>query len=345
MAIERLSRVALAMFVVSPVAGCDDGAGTGGASTTSSSTVSASSGTTSSTSATSSGSSSTGGGCALPAGCAAPAKDCVGSVDNAGQTKFGLRVTWLDLVAPQSLDTPVLKNVIEGGALPLDMSCNLFGSGNFVWLMEFDTAASTMKTGGAKPGGPASAGFAFVDEMVPAVTGMIHVQPTTLPGLKPDAQGAFSSTADADVVLPIYTGQTATSAVLLPLHRMRFTMGTLSADQNCVGHYNAAGLDPENLCVQDDTHPAFLQGGAVDAVIVLEEADNIVVDVLNESLCVLLSGDPNQFGEPNAQGLTVCKRTGGVIDFKGDTCSSASGGCDDAVKFSATYAASSIQIN
>lgn len=332
---RRLVRFASASFSLTMLLGCDDGGATGAGGGASTSTSSGS--TITSTGATST---TTGGGCAPPAACAAPVKDCIGYADNAGQAKFGLRMTWLDLVAPMSLDTPVLKNVIEGGAVPQDMSCNLFGGGTFVWLMEFDTAASTLKTGGAKAVADVTTGFAFADETV----GPLHVQPVTIAGVKPDAQGAFSSTTDVDLLLPIYLDQSGTSSILVPMRRVHFTMSTLSADQNCIGHFNASGLDPANFCVPDDTHPAYLQGGGVDAIIVLEDADTVVVTQLNTSLCALVSGDPNTYGEKNAQNVTVCKRTNGVIDFKGDACSSGAG-CNDAVKFGANYAAASVKIN
>lgn len=70
---------------------------------------------------------------------------------------------------------------------------------------------------------------------------------------------------------------------------------------------------------------------------------------LNQTLCVLLSGDAAQYGEKNAQGVTVCKRdAANVIVFEGDWCGAgdqpASGGCADTVKALASFAAQGVKI-
>ncbi len=53
-------------------------------------------------------------------------------------------------------------------------ACNLDGSGTFSWLLQFDTTAGTLKTGGARPVAEPTTGYSFEEGMVAA--GGEHVQ-------------------------------------------------------------------------------------------------------------------------------------------------------------------------
>lgn len=333
----RFSNVILGLFgagVVSAAAlvGCggSDSGNSGGSGGGSSTTTTTGTGTTS-------------GGlpCSPGASCKAADTECIGLVDNKDQMKFGLRMSQLDVTAPAALTAGIVAGIVSGAVTPSNMGCNLNGSATFNWLIQFDLAASSIKTGGAKPVTDPTAGYDFVNEMVSGK----QLAPITYDGVKPDASGNFSITMGKDLLVPIYLDTGATSVVILPLKNARLSMGKLSASQNCIGHYNAEGLDPTGACLPDAKNKAFVDGGKLEGIITLEDADTVEISTLHQTLCVLLSQNASMYGESNASGLTVCKRTGGVIDFQGDTCSMAGQSCKDSVALSADFAASSIKIN
>ncbi len=266
---------------------------------------------TSATSTSASSSSSTSGGlpCSPPATCPAADKACIGLVSNQSLTKFGLRLSELDLTAPASFTTGIVGQVVAGAVLPSVPACNIQGSATFSWLLQFDTVAGTLKTGGARPVTNPNLGYSFDDEMITQGTTTFHIQPVTYPGVTPDAAGTFSVTIGQDLVMPIFLDAAGTSVVLLPMHAVRLVMGTLSSNQDCIGSYDAAGLQPANNCQPDATTPEFLDGGSLDGYITLEDADTVVIATLGESLCVLLSGNAAMYGmtKPGSN-VTVCKR-------------------------------------
>lgn len=150
---------------------------------------------------------------------------------------------------------------------------------------------------------------------------------------------------DGALAMPIFLGSSDAAALVLPLRNVRLR-GTLSASGNCIGSYNAAGLEPTNLCQPDAAHSSFVNGGNGKAFILLEEADTVLVQQLDESLCVLLSGDAARYG--NGAVTAHCKRTAGANDFAGGWCSTtntaATASCHDAVAFRFDYAAGSVKI-
>jgi hypothetical protein len=269
-------------------------------------------------------------------------------VSNKGQTKFGLRMSELDVTSPTALTTGIVKNIV-GGAVGLDLaSCNLSGSATFSWLLQFDTTANTLKTGGAKPVTDPTQGYSFDMETVNGIA----VAPVTFPGITVAADGSFSVTTGADLVIPIFLNAQGTSSVLLPIHQGRLTMGKLSSDNDCIGTYNAQGLDPANSCNPDSTHPQFNAGASLDGYITLEEADGVIITAANESLCVLLSGNSTMYGTPSADagGANVCKRdANGKIVYQGHWCAStnmaATSTCADAEQLKGNFSASSVKIN
>jgi hypothetical protein len=254
----------------------------------------------------------------------------------------------LDLTKPAALTSGIVATTV-GSALALDdFTCNLNGSGTFSWLLQFDRTASTLKTGGARPVGDPTMGYAFDDEMITQGPTTFHVQPITFASTTPGATGMFGVTTGQDILMPIFLDAAGTSVVLLPLHQLRFTMGTLSASQDCIGTYNASGLEPANNCQPDATHPQFIDGASLDGFIALAEADTVVVSAIAETLCVLLSGNASMYGD-GAQPVSHCKRdANNDILFAGDWCSStnmpASGTCADSVTLAGHFAASSILI-
>jgi hypothetical protein len=280
-------------------------------------------------------------------------KTCLGLTDNKGLTKFGLRISELDVTSPKALTSGIVNTTVAGNITPNDKSCNLQGSATFSWLIQFDTTAGTLKTGGAKPATDPATGYSFDDEMLTQGTQMFHVQPVTYTGVTPDAMGKFTVTMGADLIVPIFLNAAGTSVVLLPLHQARLSTGTLSSDNNCIGTYNAAGLDPGQTCQPDSTHPLFNTAGTLEGFITLEEADTVIVSAINQTLCVLLSGSASMYGTPVTMGsttTTVCKRdSSNKIVYQGAWCSgtnmAATPSCADADDLKANFAASSILIN
>jgi hypothetical protein len=311
--------------------GCGDGGGSGGGNGGGSST----------STSTSTSSGNTGFPCSPKASCTAVDKECLGLVDNASG-KAGLRMAHLDLTKPEALTKGVVKNVVLGAVVPNIPSCNVQGTATFNWLIQFDPATNKIKSGGAKPVADPTKGYDFVDETINGLA----VKPFEA-DLTVGADGAFSMATGVDLVVPIFLDTMGTNAVLLPLHAARLINGTLSKSKNCIGKYNAEGLSPANNCLGDATTPTFITDAELDGYITLLEADNVIIDSLGQSLCVLLSGDAATYGTGGSP--NKCKMTGGVIDFKGDWCAAtnmaAGGGCSDAVTLGAKFAASSVKIN
>ncbi|MFT3771334.1 MAG: hypothetical protein QM820_38450 [Minicystis sp.] len=334
--------------------------GNGGSSATGVPTSSGSPTTTSgSPSTTSSGSMTSSGGitcpgtppltgaCAPGASCAAKGSTCLAPVAQASSPTPGLRMSQITFKQPAVFTKGIVASVFQGAVVPSDPSCNLNGSGTLSWLLRFDLAAGTLTTGGAKPSPSVAGPYAFIDEQLPSGNDLIPVQPVVM-SVSIDGNCTFKTSA-ADVMIPVFLDGGGTQSVILPLRNLSFHDSKLSDFGSCIGRYNAQGLSPQNSCLADSQNNSFLEGGVVDATMLLEDADHIIVSSLNESLCVLISQNPSQFGTPNAQGVTVCKRdANNQIIFKGDWCaatdSPAGNGCSDAVKMSATFAAQGVKI-
>jgi hypothetical protein len=272
---------------------------------------------------------------------------CLSSLDQSSATVFGLRMAQLTLELPTALTEGATAQVLSSAMLPALPTCNVDGTGTFSWLLRFDTGAGTLTTGGARPVADPSAGYAFDEETIVAdATTSFQVAPVLLTStVTPEC--AFASTA-ADVVMPAFLDPMGATSLLLPLHQVTFTNGRVSADNGCIGEYNASGLDPQNACQPDGMTPAFLDGANVSAFITLEEADHVIVTALSESLCVLLSGDPSTFGAPSGTVLRCTRAASGDILFKGDWCAAtnekATPGCEDAMRFSGAFAAIGVKI-
>jgi hypothetical protein len=286
-------------------------------------------------------------GCTLPASCAAADKTCIGLVNNQGLTTFGLRMSELRLTSPTSLGTiPIANNVATH--VP---SCNLTGGALLSWLLQFDTQAKTLKTGGAKPVADPTQGYSFDSETLLGTA--FAIAPATFNDVVPDSQGKFSvaSGSGVDLVVPIFGDSGGLNAVLLPMHQVRFSSAALSSNNDCIGAYNGAGLDPGNACGPDDTNPQFLGQANVDGYITLEEADQVAVVSSNASLCVVLSGDSSMYGTPSpgpGHYASCTRDTGGKIVYQGGWCAATNAAatvtCADAVQVKGTFAASSVKI-
>jgi hypothetical protein len=88
----------------------------------------------------------------------------------------------------------------------------------------------------------------------------------------------------------------------------------------------------------------------------LEDADAVIITLLDESLCVLLAGSDPTYITTNSSGVSVCARYGadagaeaGAIIYQGDWCAgtnaAATKSCADSQHVAAAFAAASIKIN
>ena len=302
--------------------------------------------TTSSTGTGASGAGGASGGACEPSeGCPDVVSDCVAFTDNAGKDTFSLRISQLDITTPAALSSPVVAGLLNLGITQDFPACTspdgfpLFnGDGSFNWIFEFNKTAGTVRTGGAALETDPTAGYCYINEMIDG----FDVAPLELP-VTFEANGSFTLTGTADVVVPIYTSPTdATSFILLPLRGVQISGGTISEDNNCIGTFNGDGLDPQNLCLASDDAPAFLGGATLEGYITLEDADAIEVPQLGDaSLCSLLV--PAEFVMDGK-----CIREAGEITYEGDWCagmpntagSAATATCKDAVRLSSTFTAS-----
>jgi hypothetical protein len=248
----------------------------------------------------------------------------------------------LDISLPTTLGpTSDLGSMLIGIVEPADIACYQLGTATFNWLLRFDTAASTLEIGGAKPVADPTAGYAFVSQTIQGTV----VAPATFTNVKPDAAGKFDTGATGqDLVVPIYLDTAGTQALLIPLRAAKITNATLSSSQGCIGSYNA-NRDPANECFADETHPAYINGGDVSGLISLEDADKIEITSLAVTLCVALTGTTG-VPDPGTGAFNVCERdTSNKIVPQGDACLAGGTGCNDAFAFTAKFAASSIKIN
>ena len=262
--------------------------------------------------------------------------ECIAIADNSGKTQLGLRMAQISWEKPAALTNPVVAGLLESNTTMNLPECNLAGDGTLSWLLELDTAAGTLKTGGARPAADPTAGYCFVNEML----GTTLVAPIVLNG---GVCGKIDVAVGGDVVIPVFFDIAASGYLLLPFSELRITGAVLSSDQSCIGVYNADKLLVQDSCEPGDV-PRFTDAGAIDAYITLEDADAVIIEPLDQSLCVLLTGDPGDGGSP-----MKCERdpATAVILAMGDWCSAtnSAGGCADSLKVASTFAASAVEIN
>lgn len=330
--------------------------GTGGAGgSTGSTTTSASTTSTTTTTTTTTGTGGSGGAlppCALTKPvCTAVKSDCVALVDNSTLDDFALRIAQISFFKPDAFTGVLEKSAFLTSVTMNLKDCNLKGSGTFSWLVELDLPKGQFTLGAAKPPADPHDGYSFVDETV-MQNGMPYQITPTKGTISVAADGTINPEVIDSIILPAYLDAAATQLLLVPLHKARLYDTKLSSDHNCVGSYNAFGLKPENGCLPNIPQNiySFIDGGRFDGYILLEEADQIIIEPfgLNRSLCVLLSNNASVFGDGGSP--AKCKRDGnGKIKFGGDWCAATNGGADascyDAVQFDVGFAASAVKLN
>lgn len=283
--------------------------------------------------------------------CTQVPSDCLALVDNASREKQGFRIQHVTMYQPEAFASDTVEGWAILNAITMNLpDCQLEGSGTLDWLIELDTTSSIIRVGAAKPVADPTQGYTFVDETIDWEGVPFVVTPRSiLTSIGED--GTIDAETIDQIVLPIYLDQAATQMIMMPIHQLRIYDAKLSADHNCIGHYNAEGLDPGNNCKPDEAGgvPAFIDGAKTDGYITLEEADQVIITAfgLNRSLCVELSGDAGTWGDGGSP--VRCERESGAIRFPGDWCSAtngpADGSCFDAMRFDQGIAAAAIQIN
>ena len=282
--------------------------------------------------------------------CSIVKSDCLAVHDNAGKSSFAIRVAQLDFYQPVAF-TGTLEQAAFLASVSMNLpKCNLKGSGTFSWIVNVDKTAGTFQVGAAKPPKDPHDGYSYVNENITLSGKTFPIAPASGP-MTLDADGSIHPAMIENILLPAYLDAAATNLILVPLHKVRILETKISADQNCVGSYNAAGLKKSNGCLPDVNAgiSSFTIGGKIDGYIDLEEADNIIITSfgLNRSLCVLLSNSAGTYGDGGNP--AKCKRDGGgQIKFNGDWCAAtnlpADATCYSAVAFFAGFAGSGVEL-
>jgi hypothetical protein len=281
-------------------------------------------------------------------------QECLAIVQNAGSPRFGLRIAELGVQTPAVFAHGFLASVLSywfGPSLPgcaASWSSLWNWSGASSWLLRFDLGAGTLTMGGAAPPADPAQGYTFFDGMVPQGAQVYHAAPVTFVLVtSPDGSLGTAAPQDLDLAMFFPAGKvTRTGPVVLPLHALAASNVVVSPSHDCIGRCDPADFTfPQ--CLSVDPNALYLHGGHLESYVSLEEADAISISAAEQSLCVLLTGD--SFDNCDGIGpVCHCKRTGGVIDFKGDWCSQtnapATATCADAVRFAADFAASAVTI-
>src|SRR5687767_4682405 len=90
-----------------------------------------------------------GGDCTPPAACTDVVSECIAQEDNTGSETPGLRMSYLTITTPEALAKKFVKQLVLDAVLLDKAACYLDGEGTFSWLLQFDKATGTLKTGGA----------------------------------------------------------------------------------------------------------------------------------------------------------------------------------------------------
>ncbi|HEX7666526.1 MAG TPA: hypothetical protein VF407_18495 [Polyangiaceae bacterium] len=283
----------------------------------------------------------TGSGCPIDSKCGDPAT-CLPLADNASKSKWDFRMRRLNVAAPDALAEAFVQNTVVTANIDLKGTaaapvCGDKGAGAFNWLLEVDKNANTLETGGAIPGDPFGAGYCFYNHTTAAGIAVAPAKLTT----HFDASGnTFDTDPVEKLLVPIFLNGDVNNVIVLPLTNVAMKGVTLSDNDNCIGSFNLGALS--STCDEDpSTCSKWKTAGSLAGYITLEDADNVNIDILTESLCVLLTK-----ATKDANGK--CPRDGsGKLTVTGDYCSTtqSAGGCQDSYWLAATFAAAAVTIN
>ncbi len=274
-------------------------------------------------------------GCNIDEGTCGAASTCLPLANNSGKRQQDFRFRRLNVAAPEALAAEFIQKTVVTANVDLDAKqCGEVGKGLFSWLARIDRDTNELLTGGAPPPrDPLKQGFCFARFNANG----IPIEPARL---KIAFEGnTFKTVEKQRLNVPVFLSDDLASSIVLPLSDVIVQGVTVSSDGNCIGKLNTAGIRAD--CTDDPgACSKWTTAGALGGYMTLEEADAVIIrDLSGRSLCVVLSR-----GVPGPDGR--CKRTNGVIDFKGDYCSKdkQAGSCQDSVWLAATFAASAVNI-
>jgi hypothetical protein len=286
----------------------------------------------------------TGSGCVIQTECGSAAT-CLPLADNSSKSVLDFRMRRLNVAAPAALAEAFVQNTvvtanIDLAGTPAKPVCGDEGAGAFNWLLEVDKTANTLKTGGAIPAADVfGTGYCFYNHITPG--GGINVTPSTIPITFDSTGNTFATSPISKLEVPIFLNGDVNSVIVLPLTNVVMQGVTLSDSNNCIGSFNIQALDNTCAEIDDSQCSKWHTAGALGGFITLKEADNVSIDVLNESLCVLVT-QTTKGPDSKCQ-----KDASGNIIAKGDYCSTTNspGGCQDSNWLAATFAAAAVKVN
>ena len=272
-----------------------------------------------------------------------PGAECLAKHDNSGSNIWQGRLSQIQVLQPAALATTLVQGtIIDTGVSLAQPECYEEGDGTFIWLFEFNSETGILKTGGGEPPTDPKAGSCFIS--LPNAS--LPTEPIEVQVDINEATREFSAQG-IDVVVPIFLDPAdLTKVVLLPLHEVAFGGQWNGDDHNCIGKFNGDTLEPVNLCKPDtrsDPEAAlWTNGGHLEGYITIAEAEQVVIDDLNTTLCILLAG--NDY----ADDAKLCRNAANeppTGDWCSQTNSAADANCADAYKLAADFAASAFKIN
>ncbi|HSO37475.1 MAG TPA: hypothetical protein VLT33_33350 [Labilithrix sp.] len=278
----------------------------------------------------------TGGGCAIDEAKCGSASTCMPLGDNRGRTVLDFRIRRLNIAAPDSLAALDFQAKVTIPTIDLKSAqCGEHGSDSWAWLMRLDREKKTLTTGGAPPSSdPFALGYCFFNSERQGK----KIAPAAGIPVRLDKDGTvFSSGGSAKLTMPLFVGGDPNALVLLPITDFAVRNVTTSAEDNCIGSFNAKALD--GACVEDPAKCSkWRTAGAMAGYITLEDADGVDVSAFKQSLCSLLTKSKT----------AKCPRdAAGKISLQGDYCGATRKACDcrDSFWVAATFAASAVRIH
>lgn len=260
-----------------------------------------------------------------------PGSACLATHDNSQAPVWQARLSELDVIRPDAFATRLVEDTILDTALDRP-DCFQYGKGNFNWLFQIDTRTGLLKTGGGKPVVGTESGSCFAH--MPAA--VLPIAPAEVSVQIDPAVNQFMAT-NIDVVIPVFMDPVDFSrAFLIPLRAITLQGAWRSDEHNCVGQYDGDNLSADNLCLPEQpAGTAWVTGGAIRGHIRIDEAALVRIEDLGTTLCILLAG--NDYADTAQQ----CRDASGLRP-EGDWCSAtnSAGGCADAFRFEAEFAAS-----
>lgn len=248
------------------------------------------------------------------------------------------RLRSLYVATPEILSRDFVQiNVVTKNIDLKQAQCAELGTGSFNWLLEFDLANNVLRTGGAPPvNDPISDGYCFYYGAPNGFAGGA-IGPSTFTTTREGNR--FSTNTVEKFFVPIFINGNTKNVIVLPISDARFSEIEVSDDARCIGSFNARGIQSSN-CVEDrERCQKWNTAGTIGGYVTLEDADSVFVELLDSSLCAVLTRDR---GNDNR-----CRRENGKIAAPGDYCSTTKspGGCQDSYWLAATFAASAVKIH